>query len=337
MDIKERFELIKRNTAEIVQEDELMALLKRKKKPIAYIGNAPTGRIHIGYFFWVSKIVDFLKAGIKFKILLADLHAHLDDQKAPWELLDYRVEYYKEALTGMIESLGMNTKDLEFVRGSDFQLGKKYTMDVYRLSALNTFSRCKRAASEVVRFGDNPKLSGFIYPILQALDEVYLNADIQFGGTDQRKILMFARENLPRIGYAPRIEIMNPLMSGLSGGKMSASDNKSKIDLLDSEEEVNSKVNAAYCIAGDVGDNGILAFIKHVVLPFKKEFIIERPLKYGGNLNYNNYLDLETDFVNKKIHPLDLKNAFARELNQFLMPIRKRFKNKRKLLKKAYP
>ena len=49
------------------------------------------------------------------------------------------------------------------------------------------------------------KLSGFMYPILQALDEQYLDVDVQYGGIDQRKILMFARENLPRVGYKERV------------------------------------------------------------------------------------------------------------------------------------
>jgi tyrosyl-tRNA synthetase len=336
---KEKFEIIKRNTEEIVPEEELLELLKIKKKPVAYIGNAPTGRIHIGYYFWLSKVADFLKAGFKFKILLADIHAHLDDQKAPWELLDARVVYYKAVLTAMLESLNIDTKNLEFVRGSDFQLDKKYTMDVYKLSALNTFSRCKKAASEVVRFGEHPKLSGFIYPILQSLDEEYLDVDMQIGGTDQRKILMFARENLPKIGYKSRIELTFPLMPGLLGDKMSASDIKSKIDVLDSEEDVKKKINSAYCVAGEVEGNGLLAFLKHVIMPLKqdsnKEFVIERPEKFGGNLSYKDYEAIKCDFADKKIHPLDLKTALSTELNSLLETVRKKVKSN--IVKKAYP
>ncbi len=337
MNAREKFELIKRNTAEIVQEDELMQLLKTKDQPVAYIGNAPTGRIHIGYFFWLSKVADFLKAGFKFKILLADIHAHLDDQKTPWELLDYRVEYYKEVLTGMLEALKVNTKNLEFVRGSDFQLKKEYTLDMYKLAAINTFSRCKRAASEVVRFGEEPKLSGFIYPILQTLDEEYLGADIQFGGMDQRKILMFARENLPKIGYKPRVEILNPLMPSLTGGKMSSSDLKSKIDVLDPEEEVTRKIKSANCAPGEVEGNGMLAFAKHVIIPFSGQLTIEREEKYGGNSTYEDYETLEKDYAAKKIHPLDLKNAVAKELNILLEPVRKRMAKHKALISKAYP
>ncbi|MFH0752249.1 MAG: tyrosine--tRNA ligase [archaeon] len=337
MDAQERFELVKRNTAEIIQEDELLDLLQKKKQPIAYIGNAPTGRIHIGYFFWLSKVADFLKAGFKFKILLADLHAHLDDQKTPWDLLDYRVEYYKNVLTAMLEALKIDTKNLEFVRGSDFQLKKEYTLDMYRLSALNTFSRCKRAASEVVRFGEEPRLSGFMYPILQTLDEEYLNADVQFGGMDQRKILMFARENLPKIGYKPRVEIMNPLMPSLTGGKMSSSDSKSKIDVLDSEEDVTKKIKEAHCEAGETEGNGMLAFAKHVIIPFIGQLTIEREEKYGGNSTYEDYETLEKDYAAKKIHPLDLKNAVAKELNILLEPVRKRMAKHKTLISKAYP
>ena len=337
MNAQEKFEIIKRNTAEIVQEDELMDVLKSKKQPSAYLGTAPTGKIHIGYFFWLSKVADFIRAGFKFKILLADIHAHLDDQKAPWELLDYRIDYYKETLLGMLEALEIDTKNVEFVRGTDFQLEKKYTIDMYRLAALNTFSQCKHAAAEVVRFGDTPKLSGFIYPILQALDEQYLDVDVQFGGVDQRKIMMFARESLPKIGYKPRIEVMNPLLPGLAGGKMSSSDPKSKIDCLDAPDIVNEKVKSAYCVAGEVEDNGLFALLKYVIMPLRRELVIERPEKFGGNVAYNDYESLERDFKEKKIHPLDLKNALAKEINNLLGPVRKRFAHKQDLLAKAYP
>ena len=121
MDINQRIELIKRNTAEIVTEEELIELLETKKQPSAYIGVACTGKIHIGYFIPIMKIKDFLKAGFRFKILIADLHAHLDDRKAPFELLEKRVKYYKEILSAMLKSVNADTTYLEFVKGSDFQ------------------------------------------------------------------------------------------------------------------------------------------------------------------------------------------------------------------------
>ena len=207
------------------------------------------------------------------------------------------------------------------------------------MSTFTSVNDCKRAASEVVKFGDNPKLSGLIYPIMQALDEQYLDVDVQFGGVDQRKILMFARENLPKLGYKPRIELMMPLIPGfVEGGKMSSSIKESKIDLLDDEKIVIDKINKAYCVAGVVENNGILAFLRYVIFPTKQKFVIKRDAKYGGDVTYTNYEEIENDFVNKKIHPQDLKNSFAHEINALLKPIRKKFedlKNK-KILEQAY-
>jgi tyrosyl-tRNA synthetase len=337
MDIDKRLELIKRNTQEIITESELKELLKKKKTPTVYLGVSITGRPHVGYFVWALKLADFLKAGFKVKLLLADMHGALDN--TPWDTLEKRYNYYSKLIPLMFESINVDIKNFEIVKGSDFQLKKDYVFDVLKVSTFASINDCKRAASEVVKFGDNPKLSGLIYPIMQMLDEQYLDVDIQYGGIDQRKILMFARENHLKVGYKPRIEIMTPLIPGLVGKKMSSSDPKSKIDLLDTEEEVLNKIKNADCVSGDI-DNGLLAFLKHVVLIIKKdrneEFIVERDKKYGGDLKYKEYNDIENDFKNRKLHPLDLKNAVAREISLLLKPMKKHRESLLKLVKEAY-
>ncbi|HLC37400.1 MAG TPA: tyrosine--tRNA ligase [Candidatus Nanoarchaeia archaeon] len=338
MNIKKRLELIKRNTIEIIKEEELNELLKTKKQPSVYLGTATTGKPHIGYFLWVLKLADFLKAGFKVKLLLADIHGALDN--TPWNILDYRYKYYSKIIPLMFKAIGTNISKFEIVKGSDFQLKKDYILDILKMSSYTSVSDAKRAASEVVKQSDNPKISGLIYPIMQALDEEYLKVDMQYGGIDQRKILMFARENLPKVGYKPRIEFMTPLIPGLTGSKMSASEESSKIDLLDDQETVERKVNAAFCPEGEIENNGVLAFFKYVIFTLNNDqgkiLLIERPSKFGGNAKYKEYLDLEKDFKNKKIHPLDLKKTLAREINMLLEPIRKEFKDL-DLIKKAYP
>ncbi|MBI5148639.1 tyrosine--tRNA ligase [Candidatus Pacearchaeota archaeon] len=337
MDIKEKLKLIKRNTAEIIGEEELSNLLKTKKKPVIYWGTAPTGKPHIGYFLPALKVADFLKAGFKAIILLADLHAALDN--TPWNILEKRYDYYSKIIPAMIRAIGVESKDLEFIKGSDFQLKPEYMYDVLQLSSMVSVHDAHKAASEVVKLGDNPKLSGLIYPIMQVLDEQYLGIDAQLGGTDQRKIMVLARESLPKLGYEKRIEVMNPLIPGLIGKKMSASDPKSKIDLLDSEQEVKEKINSAECVAGEV-NNGVLAFLKYVIMVIKSDkkekFIVKRPEKYGGGISYSSYGALEKDFKAKKLHPADLKTALAEEVSKLLKEIQKD-KSLFELAKKAYP
>jgi len=341
MTTQEKLDLITRNTEEILTVEELKDLLADKKEPVVYLGYAPTGRPHIGYLIPAMKIKDFVNAGLRVKILLADIHAHLDNMKAPFELLDKRVEFYRLELSETYKALGVDVAKIEFIKGSDFELDKKYTMDVYRLAALSSFDRCKHAAAEVVKFGDSPKLSGFLYPILQTLDEEYLGADIQYGGVDQRKIFGFAREAHPKIGQAKRVEIMTPLLPGLNGDKMSASEPESKIDLLDSPETIAAKIKKAFCPEGETAGNGVLSFMKYVMMVLAedsgKAFLVERPAKFGGNVEYKNYADLENDFTAKKLHPEDLKKALARELAELLAPVRSAFEGKEKLIKEAYP
>lgn len=341
MKLEKRIDLVKRKVDEIVTEKELEELLKKKDKPVGYIGDAPTGKMHTGHFITHRKISDFLRAGFVFKVLLADIHAHLDDLKSPFDLLEARSEYYEECIKGMMEATGVNWSDLEFIRGSSFELEEEYTLDVLKLAADTTLNRCQRAAAEVVRYGENPKLGGFIYPILQTMDVAALEADIAYGGVDQRGIYMLSREILPKLSYKKPICVFAPLLTGLTGGKMSASEKGSKIDLLDDKKTIRKKMENAYCPAGQKENNGVLEHLKYLVFPILKsndeKFVVDRPEKWGGDLIYKEYSSVENDFLSGDLHPLDLKMAVADELVEILEPIRERFEDKQDLLKRAYP
>uniref|UniRef100_K7FIB3 Tyrosine--tRNA ligase n=1 Tax=Pelodiscus sinensis TaxID=13735 RepID=K7FIB3_PELSI len=335
---KEKCHLITRNLQEVLGEDKLMAILKERDLKV-YWGTATTGKPHVAYFVPMSKIADFLKAGCEVTILFADLHAYLDNMKAPWELLELRTQYYENVIKAMLESIGVPLDKLRFIRGTDFQLSREYTLDVYRLSSLVTQHDAKKAGAEVVKQVEYPLLSGLLYPGLQALDEEYLKVDAQFGGVDQRKIFTFAEKYLPSLGYTKRLHLMNPMVPGLTGSKMSSSEEESKIDLLDRKEDVKKKLKKAFCEPGNVENNGVLSFIKHVLFPLKSEFVILRDAKWGGNKTYTAYDELEKDFAAEVVHPGDLKSSVEMALNKLLDPIREKFHTPelKKLTSAAYP
>ncbi len=245
---------------------------------------------------------------MKVKVLLADIHAALDDLKAKWDDLDKRVAYTQKC----IELAFDWPEKIEFVKGSDFELKHDYMLDVLKLSTVSTVERATRAASEVTRM-KNPKVSELIYPIMQALDEEYLKVDIQFGGVDQRHILAFAREALPKLGYEKRVEIMTPLVPSLSGPgtKMSSSVPESAIKVYDSEESIKKKIAGAYCPAGVIEDNFVVQITKYLVFPAEGRMVIERDPRFGGDVEIDSYAHLETLFKDKKLHPTDLKNAVS--------------------------
>jgi len=149
---------------------------------------------------------------------------------------------------------------------------------------------------------------------------------------------------------------MNAMVPGLAGSKMSSSDPNSKIDFLDTADEVKKKIKKAFCEEGNTENNGLLSFIEAVLIPVsdlrlaqlngqsittitdsdrrpfisedapeKTVFTIERPEKFGGNMHFSSYAQLKAQFADKAIHPGDLKTAVAASINKLLAPIRKMF------------
>lgn len=128
---------------------------------------------------------------------------------------------------------------------------------------------------------------------------------------------------------------------GLTGAKMSSSEEESKIDLLDSPASVKKKLKKAFCEPGNVENNGVLAFVKHVVFPLLKDepFVIPRSADHGGDIPYTNYTTVEEDFSAEKLHPGDLKAGVEVYINRLLDPIRKTFEQPqlKQLAQRAYP
>lgn len=249
------------------------------------------------------KLAHFLRAGCTVKILLADIHGFLDNLKAPIELVKFRAEYYRFIIISLLKSVGVPIDNLEFVLGSSYQLSEKYTMDLFRLSSVVTEHDSKKAGAEVVKQVSNPTLSGLLYPLMQALDEEHLGVDAQFGGVDQRKIFTLAAEQLPKIGYKERAHLMNPMVPGLQGGKMSSSEPDSKIDLLDEPELTKRKLKKAPAAPREVDGNGIISFVEYVLLPVsalknggKANFVVDQ--REGEPRSYQTIDSLKSDYKN---------------------------------------
>uniref|UniRef100_L2G8Q4 tyrosine--tRNA ligase n=1 Tax=Colletotrichum fructicola (strain Nara gc5) TaxID=1213859 RepID=L2G8Q4_COLFN len=280
---QERFALIQENLAEVMNPEIIEKILAEGRNPKIY---------------WAGAIP---------RCRLRDdgppRRYPLDNLKAPIELVEQRAKFYKFAITNILQAVGVSTEKLNFVLGSSYQKSPEYIMDIYKMSSLISERDAKKAGAEVVKQSDNAPMSGLLYPVLQVCDEQHLGVDAQFGGMDQRKLFAAATEWLPKIGYKVRAHLLNPMVPGLNGGKMSASDPDSKIDLLDAPEVVQKKLRKAECVPKVAEGNGVLSFVEYVLLPAaalkgKKEFTVERERDGLEPLVYTDIAAMHEDYKN---------------------------------------
>ncbi len=317
-DIEKRFELIKKNTVEIVSEEEMKKVLG-KKKPSVYCGYEPNGPMHLGHFVTITKLMDFEKAGFKVKILLADVHAFLN-RKASEEEIKKEVENWRKT----IKAIGLKA---EVVLGSNFQFEKEYQLDVMRLAQASTINRGLRSMQEIARDIENATISQLLYPIMQVVDIKYLNVDVAEGGIEQRKVHMIGKD-LSKILKYNFVAVHTPLITSLKGPgqKMSKSVQGSGISVTDSYEEIQKTIKGAYCPERIAKENPIMEIAKLIIFPRFAKIKIAREKKFGGNLEIKDYAELEEIYADGKLHPMDLKNAVTEYLEKIIAPIRKGWK-----------
>ncbi|MEA3432056.1 MAG: tyrosine--tRNA ligase [candidate division WOR-3 bacterium] len=331
MKFEKRWELVTRNTEEIITPKELEELLRKKKKFNFYLGIAPTGPFHLGHLINLVKCMDIAKAGGDCTLLIADFHAYLDDMKTPWELMKIRSDYWEMC----IKSIWDKALPVEIVRGSSYQRKPEYMEKVLKAIALVTVTRAKRAAREITRM-ETPKVSELVYPVMMDMDVIALNADLEVGGIDQRGAFMLGREVLPELGYTPEVDVCMPLIPGLRepGTKMSSSIPGSCITVHDDPEDIKNKIEMAYCPAGDTKDNPITSICKFILFPRCGKLRVKREKKYGGDITFESYKGLKEAFIEERLHPADLKRAVADKLIEMLEPVRKKVKSRPEVLRK---
>lgn len=322
LSIDERLELVKRNTVEVINEDIILNLLKKGKKPVIYCGYETSGDIHLGHLVSMTKLLDLMRAGFHIKVLFADWHTYLN-QKGDWDFIKNQVRKWEKGFRAS------SLDKAEFVLGSQIERNVDYIDDVFKLAVKNTLNRGLRSMQTIARNIDNAKISQVIYPLMQITDFKYLNVDGALGGVEQRKIHMLALESLSEIKYKTPFLIHHeliPSLKGLEQGKMSSSVKESMISITDSEKEIKIKLNRAYCPKGETKENPILAIVKLIIFPRYEKFKIFRSEKFGGDIEFENYIDLERVFKKKEIHPLDLKNSAAKYLSEVCREIKKKFR-----------
>ncbi len=333
LDITEKVDLIERPpTEEVVTHDELIELFKSNSSPKHYIGLEISGFLHLGSLISTGfKINDFVKAGVKCTIFLADWHTLINDKLGgDWETISKVSKYYQDAFK-------LVCPEAEIILGSKLYEEKaEYWSELVKFTKHMSIARTMRTLTIMGRSEDDKKidLAKLLYPAMQAVDIHSLDVDIAHAGMDQRKIHMLVREIFPKMKWKVPVAVHHKLLPGLSKpvdtndsqmlGKMSKSDPNSGIFIHNTDEEIKKKISKAWCEEANIQNNPLLEIARTVIFHDFDEMRVERPEKFGGNVSYSDYNQLETDFEEKKLHPGDLKQTVGNYLVKVISPIREK-------------
>ena len=342
MDVTEKIAFVTRDpTEEVVTSEELVNLFNTNSHPKHYIGLEISGFLHLGSLILTGfKINDFIKAGVKCSVFLADWHTFINDKLGGnLETIKKVSEYYADAFRLLCPGI-------EILQGSKlYDSRKEYWTELIQFAKHMSLSRAMRTLTIMGRTEkDKLDLAQMLYAPMQAVDIHAMDLDIVHSGMDQRKIHMLVREIFPKMRWKVPVAIHHRLLPGLAepepasgedskiSSKMSKSKPSSGIFIHDSDDEIRSKIKKSWCPEGIVENNPLLAISRHIILHEFKEILIERPAKFGGNITYTNYAQLELDFSQKKLHPTDLKSMVERYLINIISPLREKINLKDELL-----
>jgi len=317
-DFQYRLNLVKYNVEEVVTESELESILREKRALRCYVGYEPARKIHIGWLTWMLKLRDLQKAGFEVLVLEATWHAWINDKGTPSEL-----EQYTEKIRRILSKIGVNAR---YVRSEDLLSDPEYLKLILRATKNLPLEKIKRAVVVMRRRASEIEqdFSKMLYPVMQAVDSVYLKVDVAVGGLDQKPAFIIGRDVAVKLGAKPPVILCLPVIPGLHADvdetsletmdlielyseiKMSPTRPDDAIFLEDSPEDVERKIKGANCPPRLTRFNPLLSILKHVVLPYFGKIEIEMK---RGVVSITGPEELDKLYSADEITPEDVRRA----------------------------
>lgn len=289
---------------------------------------------------------DLIKSGVHFKLWLADSFAWINN-KMGGDL--NRIKKVGEYFIEVWKAGGVDEKKVEFLWASDAFSDREYWKKVVLVAKNTTINRANRALTIMGRKeGEMQEVAQYFYPMMQTTDIFHLDVDICQLGLDQRRANMLARDVAEKMKWKKPVVISHHMLMGLQGmkqpegyeensvldaqisSKMSKSKPETAIFVHDSKEDIKRKINSAFCPEKVIEGNPVLEYSKYLIFKKFKSMKIERDKKFGGDVEFDAFSELESSFREGKLHPVDLKNTVSSYIDQMIEPIRSHFEKDRK-------
>ena len=290
--VEEQLKIIKKGTLDIINEEELIKKLEKSinnNNPLKIkLGLDPSAPdIHLGHTVILRKLKQLQDLGHEIIIIIGDFTGKIGDptgkSKMRKSLSDEEVlqnaKTYEEQVFKILD------KEKTTIKFNSEWLSKLTFEDVLQLTQYTTGARMLEREDFRLRFENQRPiyLNEFFYPLMQAFDSTAIEADIEFGGTDQRFNLLSGRTLQKEIGKEPQVVIMMPLIEGLDGKNKMSKTLGNYIGIYESAKSKYQKVMEIpdelivkyYTLLTDVGDEKI----KEVKSKLKDENINPRDMK----------------------------------------------------------
>ncbi len=298
-ELARQLEILEFKTVEITPRDEFIKMLAksiRDDKPLRVkCGIDPTKTdVHLGHLVPYRKMRAFQDLGHQGVVVIGDYTAQIGDPTGKVEsrpaLSDAEVkknaEFYKDQLLSVLDpkktEFRFQSEWFESVSLKDvIQWGMQTT--VAKLVSHDTF---KKRLEE----GSSLGLHEMFYPILQGIDSVYIKADVELGGSDQKFNVLMGRDYQRNAEQRPQVAMLLPIVTGLDGNlKMSKS--------LDNYIAVQ--------------DEPFDMFGKVMSIPDK---LMLEYYQYIANYSKDAFEEIKSQIESNSLHPNEAKKKLASEI-----------------------
>ncbi|HAS05185.1 MAG TPA: tyrosine--tRNA ligase [Dehalococcoidia bacterium] len=292
LDIKR---LLTRGVSEVIVKDELVSALKTGKPLRLKEGFDPSfPDIHLGHMVGLKKLREFQDMGHQVVLIVGDWTAQIGDPSgASVTRPMLTAEQVKiNAKTYMEQFFKIVDKDKTEVRWQSEWFGNFNLADVIKLTSKFTIAQILARDDFSKRYNANQPITitEFLYPLLQAYDSVAINADVEFGGTDQKFNLLVGRELQTMLGQRAQQVLMVPLLVGTDGVHKMSKSLGNYIGVTESPENMFGKVMS-------IPDNIIINYFE-LITDVSDEELNELKSLLGKN----------------EINPMELKKRLGKEI-----------------------
>jgi len=295
LDAEALYRITRRAVKEIISLEEFVRLLGLGRPLRLKMGFDPSRPdIHLGHVVGLRKLRQLQELGHQVILIVGDWTAQIGDpsgQSATRPVLTHQ-EVVANADSYLRQFFKVVDRDRTEVKWQSEWFGKFTLADVIRLTGRFTVAQFLERDDFTQRFREHRPiaLTELLYPLLQAYDSVAIQADVEFGGTDQKFNLLVGRELQGMMGQTPQQCFLMPILVGTDGVRKMSKSLGNYVAVEDPPDEMFGK---------------LMSLSDALIIPY---------FEYLSDTSDPELAGMAQDLAANTVNPMHLKKRLAREI-----------------------